>query len=94
MRIEQLQTFLAVAETGSFQAAARQCQITQSTISRQIQSLETELNAPLFHRAAQAKLTVAGELLMPKAQRICSDWKQVGRDIADLMMGNQPELSV
>ncbi|MGL6281873.1 MAG: LysR family transcriptional regulator, partial [Microcoleaceae cyanobacterium] len=37
MRLEQLQAFLAVAETGSFQQAAKQCSVTQSTISRQIQ---------------------------------------------------------
>ncbi|MBD2256742.1 LysR family transcriptional regulator [Pseudanabaena sp. FACHB-2040] len=94
MRIEQLQAFLAVAETGSFQAAARQCQVTQSTISRQVQALEADLDAPLLHRGAQAKLTIAGERLMPKARRICQDWLQVSRDIADLMAGKQPELCV
>lgn len=94
MRIEQLQAFLAVAETGSFQGAAHQCQVTQSTVSRQVQALETELDAPLFHRGAQAKLTVAGERLLPKARRIYQDWVQVSRDIADLMAGKQPELCV
>ena len=94
MRIEQLQAFLAVAETGSFQAAAQQCQVTQSTVSRQVQALEAELDAPLFHRGGQAKLTVAGEQLLPKAKRIYQDWIQVSRDIADLMAGKQPELCV
>lgn len=94
MRVEQLQAFLAVVDTGSFQAAARQCQVTQSTVSRQVQALESELDASLFHRTAQAKLTVAGERLLPKARRICQDWKQVTRDIADLMAGKQPELCV
>lgn len=94
MRIEQLQAFLSVAETGSFQAAAQQCQVTQSTVSRQVQALEAELDAPLFHRGAQAKLTVAGERLLPKARRICQDWTQVSKDIADLMAGKQPELCV
>lgn len=94
MRIEQLQAFLAVADTGSFQAAARQCQVTQSTISRQVQALEAELDAPLFHRGAQAKLTIAGERLMPKARRMSQDWVQVSREIADLMAGKQPELCV
>ncbi|MFQ4135660.1 LysR family transcriptional regulator [Nodosilinea sp. PGN35] len=94
MRIEQLQAFLSVAETGSFQAAAQQCQVTQSTVSRQVQALEAELDAPLFHRGAQAKLTVAGERLLPKAKRIYQDWVQVSRDIADLMAGKQPELCV
>ncbi|HEY9738075.1 MAG TPA: LysR family transcriptional regulator [Trichocoleus sp.] len=94
MRIEQLQAFLAVADTGSFQAAARQCQVTQSTISRQVQALEAELDAPLFHRGAQAKLTIAGERLMPKARRMYQDWVQVSREIADLMAGKQPELCI
>lgn len=94
MRIEQLQAFLAVAETNSFQAAARQCHVTQSTISRQVQALEVELDAPLFHRGTQAKLTIAGERLLPKARRIHQDWLQVSREIADLMAGKQPELCV
>jgi DNA-binding transcriptional LysR family regulator len=94
MRIEQLQAFLSVAESGSFQAAAQQCQVTQSTVSRQVQALEAELDAPLFHRGAQAKLTVAGELLWPKASRIYQDWTQVSREIGDLMAGKQPELCV
>ncbi len=94
MRIEQLQAFLSVADTGSFQAAAQHCQVTQSTVSRQVQALETELDAPLFHRGAQAKLTVAGERLLPKARRIHQDWLQISREIADLMAGKQPELCV
>ncbi|MBD3563135.1 LysR family transcriptional regulator, partial [Planktothrix sp. FACHB-1355] len=49
MRVEQLQAFLAIAETGSFQQAARKCGVTQSTISRQIQSLETDLGLQMFH---------------------------------------------
>ena len=94
MRLEQLEAFLLVSETGSFQKAAKKCGVTQSTVSRQIQALETELDAPLFHRTAQVKLTVAGEALLPKARRICQDWRQVARDIADLMSGKQPELCV
>ncbi|MGB3138664.1 MAG: LysR family transcriptional regulator [Nodosilinea sp.] len=94
MRIEQLRAFLSVADTGSFQVAAQQCQVTQSTVSRQVQALEAELDAPLFHRGGQAKLTVAGELLLPKAQRICQDWSKVSKDIADLMAGKQPELCI
>ncbi|MEL6319392.1 MAG: LysR family transcriptional regulator [Cyanobacteria bacterium J06626_14] len=94
MRLEQLEAFLLVSETGSFQQAAKKCGVTQSTISRQIQALETELDAPLFHRTAQVKLTVAGDALLPKARRMCQDWRQVTRDITDLMSGKQPELCI
>ncbi len=94
MRIEQLQAFLAVAETGNFGQAAHQCGVTQSTISRQIQSLESVLGSSLFHRTAQAKLTVAGEKLLPRARKICQEWKTVSQEINDLQAGKQPELCI
>ena len=56
MRLEQLQAFLAIAQTGSFQQAAKQCGVTQSTISRQIQGLEANLGVELFHRSTHAKI--------------------------------------
>jgi DNA-binding transcriptional LysR family regulator len=94
MRLEQLEAFLAVMETGSFQGAALHRGVTQSTVSRQVQALETELDAVLFHRQAQIKLTVAGEALLPRARRICQDWRQATREISELMAGKQPELCV
>lgn len=94
MRIEQLQAFLAVAETGNFGQAARKCGVTQSTISRQIQSLETDLGLLLFHRTAQAKLTLGGEQLLPRARKICQEWQNATQELADLMAGKQPELCI
>ena len=94
MRLEQIQAFLAIAETGSFQKAARQCGVTQSTISRQIQSLESVAGLPLFHRGAQAKLTVAGDHLMPRARKIWNEWQQATQDLNNLRLGNQRELCV
>ncbi|MGB3401466.1 MAG: LysR family transcriptional regulator [Microcoleaceae cyanobacterium] len=94
MRLEQLQSFLNVAETGSFQQAARQCGVTQSTISRQIQALETEVGLPLFHRSTQAKLTVGGERLWPYARKICQAWQNAQVELEDLLAGKQPELCV
>ena len=94
MRIEQLQAFLAVAETGNFGQAAQKCGVTQSTISRQIQSLETDLGLPLFHRSSVAKLTLGGEHLLPRARKICQEWQTASQELADLMAGKQPELCV
>ena len=94
MRIEQLQAFLAVTETGNFGQAAKQCGVTQSTISRQIQSLEQDLGLPLFHRTAQVKLTLGGEKLLPRALKICQEWKKAAAECADLLSGKQPELCV
>lgn len=94
MRIEQLQAFLSVAETGNFGQAARKCGVTQSTISRQIQSLESDLGLPLFHRTTHAKLTLGGEQLLPRARKICQEWQNATQELADLMAGKQPELCV
>ncbi|MEO0947766.1 MAG: LysR family transcriptional regulator [Cyanobacteria bacterium J06641_5] len=94
MRIEQLQAFLAVAETGNFGQAARRCNVTQSTVSRQIQALEAELGLPLFHRSTQAKPTVAGDRLLPRARKICQEWSTVAQELEDLRAGKQPELCV
>lgn len=94
MRIEQLQAFIAITETGNFGQAAKKCGVTQSTISRQIKSLEQDLGLPLFHRGTQAKLTLGGEKLFPRAQRICQEWYKASKECADLMAGKQPELCI
>ncbi|MBD2517376.1 LysR family transcriptional regulator [Nostoc sp. FACHB-973] len=94
MRLEQLQAFLAIAQTGSFQQAARTCGVTQSTISRQIQALEADLGIELFHRTSHAKLTLAGERLIPRVRKICQEWQTATEELADLIAGKQPELCI
>ncbi len=94
MRIEQLQAFLAITETGNFGQAAKSCAVTQSTISRQIRALEEDLGLTLFHRSAQTRLTIGGEKLLPRAQRICQEWTKAVKECSDLIEGKQPELCV
>jgi DNA-binding transcriptional LysR family regulator len=94
MRLEQLQAFLAVTDTKSFQQAARYCRVTQSTISRQIQGLEASLGVPLFDRNGSITLTVCGERFLPHARKICQEWTVATQEIAELMDGKQPELCV
>lgn len=94
MRLEQIQAFLTVADTGSFQQAAKRCDVTQSTISRQIQTLENILGMPLLHRTSQVKLTIAGERFLPRARKICQEWRMATHELADLLDGKQPELCV
>ena len=52
------------------------------------------MGVPLFHRQAQAKLTVGGEKLLPHARRICQEWEKVEEKIQELLGGEQPELCV
>ncbi len=66
-----IQAFLAVAETGSLSAAARQLGITQPTVGRQIQTLEADLGLSLFKRQARGmKLTEQGETLLTHARNM------------------------
>lgn len=57
-----LTAFEAAARLASFTAAARELDLTQSAVSRQIRLLEDQLGVPLFVREQQAvRLTIAGE---------------------------------
>ena len=94
MRLEQLQAFLAVVETGSFQQAAQKCGVSQSTISRQVQSLEATVGLLLFHRQSHAKLTLGGDRLLPQARKICQIWATAEQELIDLQSGKQTELCV
>ncbi|TPI47482.1 LysR family transcriptional regulator [Mesorhizobium sp. B2-9-1] len=66
-----LKTFLAVARTRNVTRAAREVNLAQSSVSDQIQALETELGASLFTRSRQGlTLTPAGEALKPYAEEL------------------------
>ncbi|MCS6943745.1 MAG: LysR family transcriptional regulator [Geminocystis sp.] len=94
MRLDQLRSFLAVAETGSFQAAAQRCGVSQPTISRQIQALEQDLGIQLLHRSGRARLTVAGDLFFRRARKIWQEWQAANVELKALQNGQQTELCV
>src|SRR5258708_39308701 len=69
--IDQLRTFIAIAETGSFTKAAEFVHKTQSAVSMQMKRLEERLGRPIFTRDGRAsKLTEDGERLLDYARRI------------------------
>ena len=69
--IDQLRTFIAIAETGSFTKAAEVVHKTQSAVSMQMKRLEERLGTPIFARDGRAsKLTEDGEKLLDYARRI------------------------
>jgi DNA-binding transcriptional LysR family regulator len=71
MDLDLLRTFIAICDTKSFTAAARQVGRTQSAVSLQIKKLEDSLGRPLFQRGAPgAVLTEHGAMLAPNARRI------------------------
>src|SRR5215813_12355195 len=69
--VDQLRTFIAIAETGSFTRAADVVHKTQSAVSMQMKRLEERLDRPIFARDGRAsKLTEDGERLLDYARRI------------------------
>ncbi len=71
MQLKQLQTFVAIAETGSFHAAAERMCVTQAAVSMQIKNLEAALQLELFDRTVRPpRLSNSGELMLQQAQEI------------------------
>ncbi len=71
---EDVHLFLAIAETGSFSAAARRLRTGQPTVSRRLADLEYRLGYKLFNRqAAGATLTSAAERLVEPARKM-AEW--------------------
>ena len=69
--VDQLRTFIAIVETGSFTKAAEVVHKTQSAVSMQMKRLEERLGKPIFARDGRAsKLTEDGDRLLDYARRI------------------------
>ena len=84
MELEQLRQFLKVAEHGSFTRAAEDLRITQPALSRAVAKLEEELGQPVFERQTRKlSLTVAGQLLVARAQQIVSLIEDTKAEITD-----------
>ena len=91
--IRQLRYFVAIAECGSFSAAAERLYIAQSALSRQIKELEQQLGTPLFERTARLpRLTLAGEAFLERARRLLADLAQAERVTRDIGEGLQGSL--
>ena len=74
-RIELMQTFIRIVESGSLSAAAAQLGTTQPTISRRLQTLEQRLGLKLILRTTHAlKLTDDGERCYAQARQLLATW--------------------
>ncbi len=82
MDTELARTFLAVAASGNFVAAASRLFVTQSTVSARIQTLETTLGARLFQRGRNgAELTPAGKRFLRHAKHLVRTVEQARHDV-------------
>lgn len=83
--LQQLQAFIAVAERGSFRAAAEQINLSPPALSRRIDRLEKALNARLFNRTTRAvELTGLGRVFLERARAALDDLEAAMLGVADL----------
>ena len=92
MDLNQLKSFIAIAEENGFTRAAARMFITQPAISRHIKLLEEELGERLFERLSRkVVLTTAGKILYRQAKRIFAAAEtarsRIG-ELGDLKRGN------
>ena len=87
---DKLKIFYTVAEASSFTKAATILNLSQSAISRQIQSLESDLKVQLFERHARGLvLTENGEYLFSSAHEVISKLK----DVESNLIGHKDNLT-
>ena len=70
MKIDEIRSFVAVADTGSFSAGARLLHRAQSVVSMHISGFEAELGYKLFERTPKPVLTAKGAELLISARRV------------------------
>ncbi|CAG9256595.1 LysR family transcriptional regulator [Paraburkholderia unamae] len=93
--LEQLRALIAVAETGSFSAAARQLDRAQSVVSYTIANLEALLGVALFERGKRKpELTAAGRAILADARRLDLLMGQLNAKAAGLQRGLEGEVSL
>ncbi|WP_380879150.1 LysR family transcriptional regulator [Sphingomonas sp. DBB INV C78] len=81
-RIGEMETFLAVAEGGSFAAAAKQLRLTPSAVSRSIARLEARLGVLLISRTTRAlALTSEGEVYRRRVAGLIGEIDEVERSL-------------
>lgn len=84
MDLRQLAALVAVAEAGSFSAAARRLHTVQSNVSTHVARLERELGATLVDRASGA-LTEEGDAVVARARRIQHELESLQADVDALL---------
>ena len=82
LSLKQLQHAVALADMGTFSAAARALNISQPALSRSIQALEKQTGARLFDRSrARVGLTAVGELVIARARLIIASTADLEREV-------------
>lgn len=95
LTLDQLRTFIAAAEEGSFSAAGRKLRRAQSVVSQTLANLEQQLGVKLFDRSARyPRLTDHGRALLVDARAVADGMAEFKARAGTLREGLEAELSV
>jgi DNA-binding transcriptional LysR family regulator len=93
--LDQLRTFIAAADEGSFSAAGRRLRRAQSVVSQTLANLEGQLGVKLFDRSGHLPiLTDQGRALLADARAVAGDVDLLKARAKSLAGGLEPELSL
>src|SRR5882757_4044795 len=93
--LDQLRTFIAAVEQGSFSAAGRKLRRAQSVVSQTLANLEGQLGVTLFDRRARyPTLTEDGRALLENARAVAEQMDGLKARAKTLREGLEPELSL
>ncbi len=93
--LDQLRTFIAAADEGSFSAGGRRLRRAQSVVSQTLANLETQLGVKLFDRSSRSPvLTKQGVALLAEARAVVGGMDVFKARAKGLSDGLEPELSV
>jgi DNA-binding transcriptional LysR family regulator len=95
MNIDEIQTFVAIADLGDFTQVGRQLHRSQPAISRRLGLLEDELGVPMFERIrGRARLTEAGRAFLPYAEAALAALKDGREAVLGLKTGMRGAISL
>ena len=93
--LDQLRTFIAAVDEGSFSAAGRKLRRAQSVVSQTLANLEAQLGIKLFDRSERyPKLTEEGRSLLPDARSVADNIDEFKARARAMREGLEPELAV
>jgi DNA-binding transcriptional LysR family regulator len=95
--LKALRALIAVADSGSFRAAAKSLGYTQSAISHQIANLERSLGASMFTRPGgrgAISLTAPGDAVYRRARRVLGEIETLRADVAATQRGERQTLRI
>ncbi|MGQ3477257.1 LysR family transcriptional regulator [Paenibacillus sp. TY11] len=94
MDIKTLKTFQMIVNYGSFIRAAEELNYAQSTVTMQIQKLESDMGIQLIERGKKIKLTKAGRMFYEQSLYIVKDMEQLQKNMEDLQRGNAGHIRI